>query len=564
MPKLESLSGRTLLVTTATREVTELRQELTALRAENVRLAELAAGRAASEARFKAELRLLRRELDGEWGALLDGVQREAQSALVRHLNERQELQAAHHKALQRAEFDRLDMLAQQEARTKVREGQLFGHVLEQVARLKRSLSERSNGGEELVRLLQAQQRSEDELEALRSERSPRGKSAPRPPPATTAAAATPTAPACAANAAVSPPPSSIVYRATAAHGASYTPSAPPPPPPASKEVTPADAAAQGSHRSLAQRPPVSACGFAGASGGAASSPLPHCGLSSPTARLTPASEAEALLEQLRKADERQAEARRCHALEIAQCDEQSAKLRAALTSIEARLQSTEGALRTARETANTAESAKARALVDRAESQRVVADLHCMLNDANAHIAALGGERVRVTASGRAPLHLSFGAPHKESAAATALALHSFAPQATGSGGDASSARPVIPRLSFANLRGAVGRAAAPPSPRADAAAEGLGLEAELDEELLLSQRALDFLAELPGTNPATPISSIRSASPVLHTSPSSPLPLGLSEFRRFCADALAQAASPSVDAVAHPTPSKSQQAIE
>ena len=30
--------------------------------------------------------------------------------------------------------------------------------------------------------------------------------------------------------------------------------------------------------------------------------------------------------------------------------------------------------------------------------------------------------------------------------------------------------------------------------------------LEADLDHDLLLSQRALDFLAELPGTNPGTP----------------------------------------------------------
>ena len=76
-----------------------------------------------------------------------------------------QELQAAQHKALQRAEFDRLDMLAQQEARAKVREGQMFGHALEQLERLKAQLRERSDGSEEIVRLLHAHQAAEEELE---------------------------------------------------------------------------------------------------------------------------------------------------------------------------------------------------------------------------------------------------------------------------------------------------------------------------------------------------------------------------------------------------------------
>ena len=75
-----------------------------------------------ASARADTERRLLRKEVEAEWSARLDGAQRDAQSALVHHLYEKQDLMAKHHKALQRAEFDRLDMLAQQEARAKLRE----------------------------------------------------------------------------------------------------------------------------------------------------------------------------------------------------------------------------------------------------------------------------------------------------------------------------------------------------------------------------------------------------------------------------------------------------------
>ena len=69
---------------------------------------------------------------------------------------------------MQRAEFDRLDMLAQQEARAKVREKQLFGQAMAQVAKLKVSLSERSDSAEELVRLLNVQHELQAEVGELR------------------------------------------------------------------------------------------------------------------------------------------------------------------------------------------------------------------------------------------------------------------------------------------------------------------------------------------------------------------------------------------------------------
>lgn len=151
-------------------EVVALRGELAAVRAQlaTAHAAALDAGRQREEARGEVERALLRRELAEEWGWRLQNAERETQSQLVRHLYEKQELQARHHKQLQQAGFDRIDMLAQQEARAKVREGQLFDHALDQVQKLQRQLSQRSNNAEELVKLLHAQQQTESELETLR------------------------------------------------------------------------------------------------------------------------------------------------------------------------------------------------------------------------------------------------------------------------------------------------------------------------------------------------------------------------------------------------------------
>ena len=158
-------------------EVVTLRGELAAARAQlaTAHSAASDAGRSQAEARGDVERALLRKELEDEWSWRLSCAERERQSQLVRHLYEKQELQAKHHKQLQQAGFDRIDMLAQQEARAKVRESQLFDHALDQVHKLRLQLSHRSENAEELVKLLHAQQQTEAELDALRTQRGTQG-----------------------------------------------------------------------------------------------------------------------------------------------------------------------------------------------------------------------------------------------------------------------------------------------------------------------------------------------------------------------------------------------------
>ena len=501
------IAGRSPPASPSSGEMVTLRGEVAMLRAQ------LASARAASEtgassaeARAEVERRLLRLELDEEWGWRLACVEREAQSALVGHLYEKQELQAKHHKALQQAGFDRLDMLAQQEARSKVREGQLFDHALEQVQRLKSQLSERSDGAGELVRLLHAQQRTEDELESLR--RMSSSPSSPR----NSESAGSP-------RAGKSTPASSSAGEAGRESTRERRRNTATPPP------TPNDQAAEADHRggggptgsssssgSPSRPPALSAPSSRPASGPAspaAGKQLPPSPASSHASKApgTPkrlaaaAAEAAALREQLARAEERLTSTRITHAKEIGQCDEQSDKLRAALNAIEGRLERTESALKTARDAATQAESAKAKALAERHDATRVETDLKRMLHEANARLAALGAPSVG-TPSGAPPLIT----PRSQQPASQSLQQHSArslsrarapASSAAAASGGASSSRghagqPHIPSIS--------GLAAAANSARAPDVD---------DDDLLLSQRAFDFLAELPTTAPATPIAS-------------------------------------------------------
>ena len=132
----------------------------------------LAAGDTAAElrrelARERAERRLVVAAIEEDWRERLGAAEREAQAAMVRHLYEKQELVTAHTKSLRRAEFDRLDMLAQQEARAKVREDSQYSHALSMLHRLRAELHTRDAGAAELVRLLQAEEEAQNQIGAL-------------------------------------------------------------------------------------------------------------------------------------------------------------------------------------------------------------------------------------------------------------------------------------------------------------------------------------------------------------------------------------------------------------
>ena len=118
-------------------------------------------------ARERAERRLVVAAIEEDWRERLGAAEREAQAAMVRHLYEKQELVTAHTKSLRRAEFDRLDMLAQQEARAKVREDSQYSHALSMLHRLRAELHTRDAGAAELVRLLQAEEEAQNQIGAL-------------------------------------------------------------------------------------------------------------------------------------------------------------------------------------------------------------------------------------------------------------------------------------------------------------------------------------------------------------------------------------------------------------
>ena len=207
-----------------------------------------------------------------------------------------------------------------------------------------------------------------------------------------------------------------------------------------------------------------------------------------------------ALREQLKAAEGRALEVRQVHAKEIAECDQQSAKLRQALHAIEGRLELTEGALKAAKETATRAEGVKSRALVERAESTRIASELQQLLDDANARLSSLGVGIIPQRTPRDWMSQIGNGeAPPTEPPPLTAPAHGMFAGAPPPP--PPSSARPVTVQL----MEG--GTAAGNPTPLSDGVGplggprinridmSGLRtLEAELDHDLLLSQRALDF----------------------------------------------------------------------
>ena len=465
-----------------------------------------------AERRAETERRLLMDEMEKEYGERVGHAKRESQGHYVRFLYEKQELQRTHHKALQQCEFDRLDMLAQQEARAKVREGQLFSHAMDQLHRLKSSLTERSDANEELVRMVQQQQETEDELEELRGRVSARTQSArgtegdggdggdlgdgsPTSLP--------PSGAVDVSDDGMSRPP--LLVDAGDGGG---PPTPPPTPPPTLRTGRGGGGATPASPRSSAR--------------GGSGPPTPR------RLAAAAAAEAAALRERLRSADEKAAAQRAMHAREIAQCDAQSSKLRNALENLEARLEVTETALKLARDTATAAEVSKQRALTERAEATRVAAELQASLEDANARLVSLGqsartprgatpsvlpaakvaegifagvqcapnggdaSERGRPSllagqVGGLATDTYDESDSHEDDAAAAEASYGDFAPLSPSVGG--GGAMPYIRKLDMSSVH---------------------QLEAELDHDLLLSQRALDFLAEVPSlpsaSNPATP----------------------------------------------------------
>jgi hypothetical protein len=363
--------------------------ELAALRSA---LATTRRARAQSEARAEVERRLLVRELMAEADVRVDSVEREKQSIVLAHLYEKQELRTSHQRALQKAEFAKLDMLAQQEARTRVREKQLYEHALSQIGQLKAQLSERSEAAERYIELVRAQEEADEE----RARATPtHGAARVDAHDDAVSGVATPDPfPTCGASAGAAPAAEGA--DAESESGATDTALPPRPPPIAagdSPETAPAatpaatppatPTAAQPKSRAVASAAEV---GSAVASAADVGSAAGHCTSRGSTA-LTPrrlavaaTAEADALRAALAKADAKAEAARAAHADEIGQCDTQAARLREALTMLEQRLRMTEEALKVARQQATEAEAARSRALMETQDSMREAAELRQQL----------------------------------------------------------------------------------------------------------------------------------------------------------------------------------------
>ena len=360
--------------------------ELAALRSA---LATTRRARAQSEARAEVERRLLVHELMAEADVRVDSVEREKQSIVLAHLYEKQELRTSHQRALQKAEFAKLDMLAQQEARTRVREKQLYEHALTQIGQLKAQLSERSEAAERYIELVRAQEEADEErVRATPTHGAARAARADAHDDAVSGVATPDHSPTRGATAGAAP----------AAEGADAEPECgatdtalPPRPPPIAAGDSPATApaatpAATPPATPTAAQPKARAVASAADFGSAAS----H-GTSRGSSALTPrrlavaaTAEADALRAALAKAEakaEANAEATRAaHADEIGQCDFQAARLREALTVLEQRLRMTEEALKVARQQATEAQAARSRALIESQDSMRAAAELRQQL----------------------------------------------------------------------------------------------------------------------------------------------------------------------------------------
>jgi len=286
-----------------------------------------------AEKRALEEIGLLNREAREELRDRLLHAERETQAALLGHVYEKQHIAAVHQKALQEAEFAKLDMLAQQEVRAKLRESRQFDAVQKQLGQLRGQLEERQSGADEMLRLLAADEQAQEELRALRSQLSSRTPEAPTP------AAATPAAP----TPEVEAPPeaegdqSSDMPDWLAEAEAETAPATEAPPTPA-PAPTPA-------LFHPAPTPPASAR----TPGGYAA---PSEDADAATATLAAARELEELRRRLAAADAREALLRSRHEEEVQQCDEQAARLREALRSQAKRLDETEAQLHEAQQSA--------------------------------------------------------------------------------------------------------------------------------------------------------------------------------------------------------------------
>ena len=356
--------------------------ELAALRSA---LATTRRARAQSEARAEVERRLLVHELMAEADVRVDSVEREKQSIVLAHLYEKQELRTSHQRALQKAEFAKLDMLAQQEARTRVREKQLYEHALTQIGQLKAQLSERSEAAERYIELVRAQEEADEErVRATPTHGAARAARADAHDDAVSGVATPDHSPTRGATAGAAP----------AAEGADAEPECgatdtalPPRPPPIAAGDSPATApaatpAATPPATPTAAQPKASAVASAADFGSAAS----H-GTSRGSSALTPrrlavaaTAEADALRAALAKAEANAEATRAAHADEIGQCDFQAARLREALTVLEQRLRMTEEALKVARQQATEAQAARSRALIESQDSMRAAAELRQQL----------------------------------------------------------------------------------------------------------------------------------------------------------------------------------------
>ena len=364
--------------------------ELAALRSA---LATTRRARAQSEARAEVERRLLVRELMAEADVRVDSVEREKQSIVLAHLYEKQELRTSHQRALQKAEFAKLDMLAQQEARTRVREKQLYEHALSQIGQLKAQLSERSEAAERYIELVRAQEEADEErARATPTHGAARAAQVDAHDDAVSGVATPDPFPTCGASAGAAPAAEGA--DAESEGGATDTALPPRPPPIAAGDspetaATPAatppatPTAAQPKSRAVASAADVGSAVASAADFGSAAG---H-GTSRGSTALTPrrlavaaTAEADALRAALAKADAKAEATRAAHADEIGQCDTQAARLREALTMLEQRLRMTEEALKVARQQATEAEAARSRALMETQDSMREAAELRQQL----------------------------------------------------------------------------------------------------------------------------------------------------------------------------------------
>ena len=106
------------------------------LQTEIARLHRLTAEQAHAHTRERIEWRLARQAIEEEAAERMGRAEREMHAMVTAHLHEKEDLTAAHARALRSAEFHRLDLLAQQEARARARESARFSYTLAELKRM--------------------------------------------------------------------------------------------------------------------------------------------------------------------------------------------------------------------------------------------------------------------------------------------------------------------------------------------------------------------------------------------------------------------------------------------